>query len=461
MLLRSIETTGTSNSLFDTVDLTAGGTIAENPTSNTVAVIRANTLIAEIGEPLSSTTGLSGATINLDSSVSTLLAFTYNTGGNITIRNTAQPLTVGLVTTVDGSIAISNTQPMSVGFGPSSVVAGAAGKTARNVSLTTTGATSDITLTDAEVTNGTLTVNSSGKILQTPSPTITAPTTVLKADGTIGTSGLGNELDLTTSSLNITDAGANAGLVNVAIFGNNTLKLTGATTAGSGDLTIQSQGNLNVAGNVSSAGGAVALTSNSQSGIYGNNVTEGTFTFTTGVISAPSGTVTLTASNSLTLARLTSVTALNGVTVNVDSPSNQAVLIGLDGTINTQGNLSVTGTDGPVDLSVVGALTAGGTLTLTGDAANINVFEILGVIASTGTTTLTGGNSGSDTFIVTPSISSASPITITDPGSYTLLLALSSGTYVVNNADTQITFTGGPLYQPINLTNPPFSVIRT
>ena len=189
-------------------------------------------------------------------------------------------------------------------------------------------------------------------------------------------------------------------------------------------------------------------------------LTEGTFTFTTGVISAPSGTVTLTASNSLTLARLTSVTALNGVTVNVDSPSNQAVLIGLDGTINTQGNLSVTGTDGPVDLSVVGALAAGGTLTLTGDAANINVFEILGAIAA-GTTTLTGGNSGSDTFIVTPSISRRSSITITDPGSYTLLLANSGGTYVVNNADTQITFTGGPLYQPINLTNPPFSVIRT
>ena len=198
-----------------------------------------------------------------------------NTGG-IYIQNTAVSGTtlVLYALTSAGSIVVQSTGDIDLSNSSDLVNSGAVSGTTGSVVL------------DSIIATGTVTLATSGDIVDQDDSPISANALYLTAGSGIGTA----STPLVTSVVSLAaDSGGGLFLIN-----NTALTVDAATVASGGNLSISADGNLTLRGNVSAGTGTATLTATAGSLMNGNASTTGTMTTSSAVVSTIGQPVVIT-----------------------------------------------------------------------------------------------------------------------------------------------------------------------
>jgi hypothetical protein len=400
--------------------------------------------IAEMGTASISTSGLlttrsvGGTTLNGANAVNAFNA-TNTTSGNITLTNTAAPLTItgisqsgggavtvtntggitltmaGITTTADGAISLTASGTLTLG---AVVTAGGAGA----VTITANGAASDI-MVNATVSS------TSGPI------TATAGHNVTLNAGTITTSG---NVSLTGTAGTVSEAGT-------GLIGANQL-----TTNSVGGTTLNSANTVNIF-NAANVGGNIALTNTaapltitgiSQSG--GGTVTvtnTGGMTTTGGITTTADGAINLTASGTLTAGAVVTAGGAGAVTllangaasdilINANVSSGSGLLTATAGrhvtltagSLTTAGNVSLTATGGSINEAGTGLISAGQLTTRSVGGTTLNSANTVNTFNAANTTSgnIALTNTAAPLTITGISQSGGGTVTVTNTGGMTI-----------------------------------------
>ncbi len=435
--------------------------------------------ITESGGGLINTTGilttgtLTGQTLNGANTIGTFNA-TNTTGGNIALTNTANPLIItGVANAGGGSVTINNTGALSI---TGAITAGGGGA----VNLTASGAAGAITESGGGLinTNGltTLTGNAGNDItlggandfgsvtvasgrnvvlndinaLQFSGASVVSGTLSVTAIGI--TEAVGGSLSVTSSStlnagagvITLGNANAFTGAVTLINSGNNNvtlnnganlLTLGGASSVGTGTLTLTSSGiTEGGAGTITQAVGAGAVTINAGAGVIAlgnaNNFTGTVSLSNSGAFAATLSNIgdltlgTVNVGGALIASSTTGSLTLNGAITAIggNSTFNAATNMAVNAGINASGNnvaLNI-GTSGAGGNLTFGSINiAANTLLIAGGNGN-DTFNLNGLTTTAVSFTVNGG-SGNNTLIGNNS-GDAFNITSPDAGNITGLV---------------------------------------
>ncbi len=414
----------TAGSITQTGVLTVGGTSSfTNSVSGQTITLGSNNLLT--GVVSLNTTGASSNATLVNAQATNLGASTV--GGNLTVTDK----TAG---------SITQTDVLTVG-GTSSFTDSVSGQT--------------ITLTQANLLTGAVTLNTTGASGNA------SLTNDLAGGTTLGTSTVGGSLTVVNTLGNLSQTAGILTVTGVSSFTDSASNATitlGSANALTGAVTLSTtgaSGNASLTNNhatvlaASSVGGNLAVTNSTgnltQTGVL---TVGGTSSFTT---SASNATITLTQANLLTGAVTLNTTGASGNASLTNDLAGGTTL----GTSTVGGSLTVTTTGTGSNLTLGGAVTAGTTVTLTSAGT---ITQSSGVITAT---TLTGSSVGgatlNDANLVTnlgaftntssgalnfiDAQSLATTATVSSPGALTLIttgtgsnLTLNSGTTLLSAA---------------------------
>ncbi|HEX3654861.1 MAG TPA: hypothetical protein VHV55_03595, partial [Pirellulales bacterium] len=363
--------------------------------------------------------GAPGGDISVTGAGITQSAGTLYSGlGTITLDGTAAAISLsGTLTSTNGSNAVTIQDATTLQLGTVNAGGG-------TVSLTTTGAITQVGALDAHVLNG----NSGGAVqLDNSNNQVTTlsnferggdftldDTIALNVNGVLTQGNTANNVSITVvgagltlaNSITISGSDANGNPTSISLSGNAITQSAGTISAGTGTITLNGgTGAVNLSGTLSST--------NSTSGVDAITI-DGATIASGGTISAASGTVALDAtgtSNPITqtgghiTAGILTVDSAGSIQINGNSnqiASLGAVKHGGDLTLDDDHALEV---DGPitevtnssnVTIDAVGALTLAGGITSTGSQVNLTgagIMQSAGIVNSgLGTLTLDAGS---------------------------------------------------------------------
>ncbi|MBN8827657.1 MAG: hypothetical protein J0H68_03000 [Sphingobacteriia bacterium] len=462
----SFTTTGSNNDITLDQANTYGGTISLNTTgatgnasvSNTTSAL--NFAASTIGGNLTATTTgnildsgvitvggtsnftTSGAsTINLNSASSYTGAVSLNTDtGNASLTNVQTALDLS-ASTIGGTLTTS-----SVGSLTDSGILAITG----NASFTTTGSNNDITLDQANTYGGTISLNTTGA---TGNASLTNTTSAL----IFAASSVGGNLTASTSS-NITDVG------NISVGGNSSFSTSGVGTnitldnanTYTGTIALNTNiGNASVTNTTSALnfaastiGGNLTATTTGNildSGVVtvggtSNFTTSGTSTITLDSASSYTGSVSLnTGTGAASITNVQTALDLAASTIGGNLTTSSVGSLTDSGVLAITGNASFTSTGNNNDITLDNANTYGGTISLnttgaTGNASVSNTTSALNFAASTIGGNLSATTTGNilDSGVITVSgtsnftTSGASTINLNSASSYTGAVSLNT-----------------------------------
>ncbi len=470
---------GTGSARIDDITTGAGGTVIIDTQG---ALNSGGPIFDGNGASPNVRTGLNGQLVaeagpggmSLDTQTSNM-ALNVSGAGDINVRNSAFALVVDSAlplapisgaSTTNGNIKISNS---GFSINTSSTVGDVAASGAlKTVTLTTTGATSNVVVDVGNVISassvvinagGSITTTGDGGSIQAPTISLTAGTGIGSFGSSVPVAGIlqGNTtvsaattsvtstgifLADTAGPLTIAAATATAGNINIASAEGFDLTTTGTISAkGSATVTLASANNINVkGGTISSVTGLIEFTPT-------QNFTVGataTVTNTTGGIQVDAPTEATVETIAGTLA----VTGATGnITVNGDNAAASTNLI-VTGKITTKGGnivLQTVGNDFSPDVFTIGgtiSTTTAGNVTITDDCIGTFTLTMTGTLTSAGTTTIadTAGPPSSGTMTLTGKITSVGNLAIDgDPAATTVAIG---GTTSVTGATSTLTIEG-------------------
>ncbi len=420
-----------------TATVTSAGTIDEStgdPSADLIANAMTLTAVSGVGvgpglaletqgDSLNATTQSGNLTIaNTGTATTANLAVTTGLG-SITLTQTATGILNVTASTVDGSVTVSSNNDIQL----PSIVAGGV----QNVSVTSTGATSDLFV---------------GQI------TAAGDTVTLTAGGSVDELGADGAADITSANLAVTSTTGIGGGGAVEI---DATTLTNATASVSGGIHL-----------ADTAGGLVVTSATTQDGSVTLSAAGGTLAAAT-VTAGGTGDITLstTGSGDVTVNQVTAaadqitITAAGAIEENTpDVPADltadtlvltAATGIGAAGTLEVVGNL-VTATTAAGNLNLTNAPTAASTLNAQITGAGTLTYAQTGVLALTVTNATTGNGSitlsnGADLDAVNVVAGGAGndvSITATGSGSDILAGLVSAADLVTLNAAAAINESG-------------------
>jgi hypothetical protein len=405
-------TIDTSAGTAGNVTLTAGGAITESGSG--AIKTKATSLLMT-----SSATGTSLGNANQVGSFNA----SNTTSGNVTLSNTAAPLTIaGISQSGGGSVTVNNTGAVSITGTVSAGVGGA-------INLTSSGALSE-SGGGLISTTGTLTTSSAGGTTLNGANTVNTFNATNNTSGTISLTNTASPLTIT--GITTTFAGASG----ITVSNTGAISLTGSISSVNGPITLTAVG-----GTISQSAGTLSttnvLTTNSVGGTTltsaGNNVGGFNATNTT------SGNIALTVSTGGGLLSITGISQSGGGSVTVSNTSGPisvagTVGVGSGGAVNLTASLSVSESGGLI--STTGTLTtssAGGT-TLNG-ANTVGTFNAIN--NTSGNVALT--NTASPLTITGISESGGGNITVSNTGA----ISTTGSTSTAANGNISLTATGG------------------
>jgi filamentous hemagglutinin family protein len=350
-----------------------------------------------------------------------------NTGANNVAIVDANALVLGTSSVGSGTLSLQSSGALTqtgalvqaAGAGAVTISAGAAPITLTNaannfigaVSLTNTGS-NNVAVRDANalvlgtvnVGSGTLGIQSAGALTQTGSIVQAAgagAVTINAGAGAITLTNTGNDF---TGAVGLTNTGAN----NVAIVDANALVL-GASSVGSGTLSLQSNGALTQAGAITQAAGAGAVTVNAGAGAITLTNAGNDFVGDVALTNTGNNNLSITDANGLQLGNV-SMTAAGTGTLTVAA---------LNGSITQAGGSSISSGTGAASFSATaGAISLGnvnndfrGTTALTNSGNNdIVIADTTGIVL--GNVTMTAAGSGALAVTTNGAITQAGATTV-------------------------------------------------
>jgi len=360
----------------------------------------AGTLIASASTRIAAGPDAGAYGIHLVTQVSNLAATVANGAGDISIANSGGALSVTSATTSNGNITLSNAG------GTLTVPTVTAGGTA-DISITTTGAGSNVLVGALSASGDTITVNSSGAIVDNNGAANNFAALNLSLTGVSGI-GAADPLESTVTNLVATNTTGDIKLKNTGALTINGANVTGA----SGAITIDAASPIVIAAN-ESAPGAISHTAGeiSDSPTFADDLT-----LNAGIsITSTGASVTLLAGDDILTGAGSTISAATTVTITAasgDLDNHGAIALGGTITSGTGATLSardaialggnVSATSGTISVtSTVGSIThsagtlAAPTVSLSASAGSIGA---VGAEVLTTTGTLTTASSG-DQFV--------------------------------------------------------------
>ncbi|MCX8506803.1 MAG: hypothetical protein ORN98_09355, partial [Alphaproteobacteria bacterium] len=377
-------------------NLTTTGTItlksnAGISTADAVPAAGGNAAVPAVLITANKITGTAGGTVNLNTDITNLYAFTVSNGGNLTLSNAG-----ALV--VNGAVALS-------------------GGTPGTLTLTVTGANKGITTSDAgSITAGSLALTSTAAVSLTGlnlsgaiTGTVAGAVTLGGAYGSVsgltqtvnGTMTLSSTSSRVFSSL-VTRATGITGEVMITVTGaGNNLTIGGALNSGANKITLNSAGGIVINDNITTTG-IINL-------VAGAGIATGNIGATT--------TKALITANSLT-GSAASVVDINTAIANWGDFTNSGTT-----TLTNSGNLSITGNVN---------LTAGIAFKQTGTISTIGTGKL--------TATALSGNSSGNVTLSNASLSYILGFTVTNNSSFSLT---NNKLISITGTNAGLTATGG------------------
>jgi hypothetical protein len=328
--------------------------------------------------------------------------------------NLGQGNTIGVFGTIasQGNLSLTNSAPLTI----AGAVSGS------NVTLSTTGSTSDVTLTGSLIGTSGLTLNGAGGIfisgtISTPgSLNITTQNGNLTQTGgliSVGTllsaGGIAGNASLAGGTNRIATLGSFAATGSLTLVDTGTLTVAGPVTAGASS-SLSATAGITLAGNVTAPGLELAAASGGVSQT-GGILTLGSLTAAGGIVGGASLT---SSSNQIATLGSISITGGDLVLADASNVSLAGAITTPNASITTPGSITIPGTVTTGTL----ALNAGGTIVRPANAGAFTVGKLTGsavTIANFGTAsnvTVLGQ------FVVTGStltLSNAQPLTVTGP----------------------------------------------
>ncbi len=237
------------------ISVTAGGNIALNATGSVGTAIRtAGNVTLHADTAGKSITEAANSVIAANT-------LTTSSNGATSLLGTGNAVSNFVASTVGGNITFNNAQALTLGSGWLTTPAGA-----QTVNITTTGATSDITLSGSTTTDDNVSLTS-GRDIFLNGPTLGANSLTLNAPtgGIVDGNGAANNVSATTLSLGAANgivldtavanlSANNTGTGNVVFRNTGSLAISGVGAAGGGTATITATGTITLNGAVSATG---------------------------------------------------------------------------------------------------------------------------------------------------------------------------------------------------------------